>query len=166
VDELLAKLEDAVRTAVRSAVGEQADDGAEVAHRSAIPHRTAKIGANVSSNPQQVATNDIESGTSGLAKELGKAVLWALVEDALRLLAKNAKPLVAEAAQAVAVTADRLGVFAAQKLQAAAKTVRNEAPHPESLCLGAGYLFSDMNPQRKKMIGSLKPKTRTQMTKR
>ena len=121
---------------------------------------------NNSSNPQQVATNDIESGTSGLAKELRKAVLWALVEDALGLLRKHAKPLVVEAAQDVAVTADRLGVFAAQKLQAAAKTVRNGAPRPESLCLGAGYLFLDMNPQRKKMIGSLEPKTRTQMTKR
>ena len=107
--------------------------------------RTApqKFCPNDSSNPHQVATDDIESGTSGLAKELGKAVLWALVEDALRLLRKQAKPLVAEAAQDVAVTADRLGFFAAQKLQAAAKTVRNGAPHPESLCLGARYLFSN-----------------------
>ena len=44
MDELLANLEDAVRTAVQKAVGEQADGEAEVVcRRPATPHCTANI---------------------------------------------------------------------------------------------------------------------------
>jgi hypothetical protein len=52
------------------------------------------------------ASGDIESGDD-LVEELSEAVLWGLVEDARRLLSKRLGPLLREAADAIAIAANR-----------------------------------------------------------
>jgi hypothetical protein len=52
---------------------------------------------------------DVESGF-GLAEDLGQALLLGLVEDARRLLSKQAEQLIGEAAKGVALAAERQGL--------------------------------------------------------
>jgi hypothetical protein len=96
VDALIAELETCVVEALRDAVGE---------------HPDVVTG-------QPVDGDDIESGTgqTGLAQELGKAVLWGLVEDARRLLVQEAAPLITQAAKAVAISADHRAATLGSKL--------------------------------------------------
>jgi hypothetical protein len=65
---------------------------------------TAVVGALAEAVGKPAA--DIESGF-GLAEDLGKALLLGLVEDARRLLSKQAEKLIGEAAKGVALAAQR-----------------------------------------------------------